>query len=48
MVVDTTPLEPDEETVKVYAPNVGLIVDGPLELVEYDQLNLFDAIDLKQ
>jgi hypothetical protein len=47
MVVDTTPLEPDEETVKVYAPNVGLIVDGPLELVEYDQLNLFDALDFE-
>jgi hypothetical protein len=48
MVVDTTPLEPDEETVKVYAPNVGLIVDGPLELVEYDQLHLFDARDFKE
>ena len=47
MVVDTTPLEPDEETVKVYAPNVGLIVDGPLELVEYDQLNLFGERDFE-
>jgi len=38
MVLETTPLEPDEEVLKVYAPGVGLISDGQLELVEYHQL----------
>lgn len=32
-VVETTPLEKGERTVKIYAPGVGLIVDGPIELV---------------
>jgi len=35
VVLETTPLEPDEETIKIYAPGVGLIVDDGLELVEY-------------
>ena len=34
-VLETTPLEPDEETLKIYAPGVGLVIDGSLELVEY-------------
>lgn len=34
-VLETTPLEPDEEVLKVYAPGVGLIKDGQLELVEF-------------
>jgi hypothetical protein len=33
VILETTPLEPGEETLKIYAPNVGLIVDGNLELV---------------
>lgn len=32
-VIETTPLEPGSESHKLYAPNVGLLVDGPLELV---------------
>jgi hypothetical protein len=34
-VLETSPLEPDEEVLKVYAPGVGLIADGQLELVDY-------------
>jgi hypothetical protein len=45
MAVDTTPLEPDEETVKIYAPGIGLIVDGPVELAEYNKLNSFGYLD---
>jgi hypothetical protein len=30
---ETTPLEPDAEEFKFYAPGIGLIKDGPLELV---------------
>jgi hypothetical protein len=35
VVQETTPLEPDEEVLKVYAPGIGLIVDDGLEIVEY-------------
>ena len=34
-VVETTPLEPEEEDITVFAPGVGMIVDDSLELVEY-------------
>ncbi|MCI0632146.1 MAG: hypothetical protein L0Y44_15995 [Phycisphaerales bacterium] len=34
-VLETTPLEPDEEVLKVYAPGVGLIMDGQLQLIDY-------------
>jgi len=34
-VLETTPLDPDEEGFKFYAPGVGLIVDEALELVGY-------------
>ncbi len=34
-VVETTPLDPDEERVKLYAPDVGLIYDDGLELVAW-------------
>ncbi|MCI0363442.1 MAG: hypothetical protein L0Y44_07985 [Phycisphaerales bacterium] len=34
-VVETTPLEPGSTSVKIYAPGVGLIVDGSLQLVEF-------------
>lgn len=33
--VETTPLDPSEKSIKFYAPGIGLIKDGPLELVEY-------------
>jgi hypothetical protein len=36
LVVETTPLEPDEESFKIYAPGIGLIVDDGLELIEYE------------
>ena len=32
-VTETTPLEPGEESVKVYCPQVGLVRDGVLELI---------------
>jgi hypothetical protein len=34
-VEETTPLEPDEREYKLYAPGVGLVKDGSLELVAY-------------
>ncbi len=36
MVVETTPLEPGHESIKIYAPGVGLIVDSFLEIVEVE------------
>jgi hypothetical protein len=33
-VTETTPLEPGSESVKVYCPGVGLVLDHDLELVE--------------
>jgi hypothetical protein len=33
-VTETTPLEPGAESVKVYCPGVGLVMDGDLELVD--------------
>lgn len=35
MVRETSPLEPNSVSIKIYAPGVGLIADGPLRLVEY-------------
>ena len=35
VVRETSPLEPGSESTKVYAPGVGLIKDGDVELVEY-------------
>ncbi|MFN2387840.1 MAG: hypothetical protein ABR576_16415, partial [Thermoanaerobaculia bacterium] len=34
-VVETTPLEPGSESVKVYCPRVGLVMDNELTLIEY-------------
>ena len=34
-VVETTPLDPEEESIKVYAPGVGLIFDDDLLLTSY-------------
>lgn len=33
-VTETTPLDPGSESVKVYCPGVGLVMDGDLELVD--------------
>jgi hypothetical protein len=32
-VTETTPLEPGEESIKVYCPQVGLVIDDDLELM---------------
>jgi hypothetical protein len=34
-VTETTPLEPDSETIKLYCRDVGLVIDDVVELVEY-------------
>jgi len=34
-ILETTPLEPGSESEKVYCPEVGLVVDDVVELVEY-------------
>ncbi len=34
-VFETTPLEPYAKDFKIYAPGIGLIVDGPLRLIDY-------------
>ena len=36
LIVETSPLEPNSESIKIYAPGVGMIFDNELELVEYD------------
>ncbi len=33
-VLESSAIEADDETLKVYAPGVGLVADGPLQLVE--------------
>lgn len=35
-VIETTPLEPGDESEKVYCPGVGLVFDNGIELEEYD------------
>ena len=35
---EPTPLEPGERETKVYAPNVGLLGDGPMKLVKYGKM----------
>jgi hypothetical protein len=34
-VIETTPLEPDTESEKIYCPEVGLVVDDVVQLVAY-------------
>ncbi len=34
-IIETSPLEPGEESEKIYCPEVGLIVDDEVELVEF-------------
>jgi hypothetical protein len=38
-VLETTPLEPDAETTKIYCRGVGLVIDDVLELVSYGFVN---------
>lgn len=35
-VIETTPLEPDDESEKLYCPDVGLVFDDGVELVEHN------------
>jgi hypothetical protein len=35
-IVETTPLDPDAESTKVYCDGIGLVVDDVVELVDYD------------
>jgi len=35
-VIETTPLEPDDESEKLYCPGVGLVFDDGVELVEHN------------
>lgn len=35
-ITETTPLEPGSRDAKLYCPGIGLMVDGPAELVEFD------------
>lgn len=37
MTVDTTPMDPTERTIKVYAAGIGPIIDGDLELVAFGE-----------
>ncbi len=37
-VIETSPLEPGEESEKIYCPGVGLIVDDEVELVEFGSI----------
>ena len=37
---ETTPLEPDNEDEKLYAPGVGLLQDGSLKLVRYGKVEI--------
>lgn len=39
-IEETTPLEPDAEEYKLYAPGVGLLQDGTLKLVRYGNVEL--------
>jgi len=33
--LETTPLEPKEKAIKLYAPGVGMIQEGNMRLVKY-------------
>jgi hypothetical protein len=35
LIYETTPLEPQAGSLKLYAPGIGLVKDGPLEVVDY-------------
>lgn len=42
-IIETTPLEPGSESEKTYCPGVGLVADGPVELVSYGFVNSASA-----
>jgi len=44
VVAETTPLNPDELSLKSYAPGVGLIHDDVIRLVDYGRKRRFDNI----
>jgi hypothetical protein len=44
-VLETTPLEPDDESIKVYCPGIGLVKDEEAELVEFGFVPLGDEAD---
>ena len=44
-VLETTPLEPGVESLKTYCPGVGLVKDGPVELVEFGFKHIDDDDD---
>jgi hypothetical protein len=44
-VVETTPLEPGAETVKVYCPGVGLVMDSGVTLVDFGPASRDDERD---
>jgi hypothetical protein len=37
-VKETTPLDPEEESFKAYCPDVGLVIDDVVDLVERTQV----------
>ncbi len=45
---ETTPLEPDTKEHKVYAPGVGLLIDGPLKLVKHGAAEAKKQADASQ
>jgi hypothetical protein len=45
LVEETSPLEPGEESIKVYAPGVGLVQDDALYLVAYGKKVKYEPID---
>lgn len=36
-VLETSPLEPDDESIKVYCPGVGMVQDDEIELTEFER-----------
>lgn len=44
-VIETTPLDPGSESEKVHCPEVGLVMDGEIELVEYGFVDSADDDD---
>ena len=44
-VIETTPLEPDAQSEKVYCPEMGLTLESSLELVKYGFVNRDDNPD---
>jgi hypothetical protein len=44
-ITETTPLEPDSESVKLYCRDIGLVVDDVIELVSYGFVDNHDGDD---